>query len=138
MKKALFSSALLIMSAFVTSSFTTTTEESTAPQSNPIIFTTDANGNIADVQECNGGGACWHIRDLSGYTNIRNRPNGKVCMRLKAHTQYAIYDYSESGSNGWIQVASIYNMREHYWVRLHSSSTGEYWMAKSILYFSNH
>lgn len=137
MKKSLFISALLMLVAVVVSSFTVPTDEAAAPQGNPLIITTDANGEIESVKDVNYGEGCWHIRDLSGYTNIRNAPRGKVCMRLKAHTQYAIYDYTETGGNGWIQVSSIYNMRERYWVRLHSSSTGEYWMATSILYFSN-
>lgn len=135
MKKSLFLSLIVVLAAFVTSSFTMPADEPTAPQGTPLIITTDANGEIESVTNAKGGEGCWHIRDLSGYTNIRNRPNGKVCMRLKAHTQYAIYDYSDTGGS-WIRVSSIYNMRERYWVRLHSSSTGEYWMATSILYFS--
>lgn len=74
----------------------------------------------------------WHIRDLSGLTNIRNNPRGQVCMKLKAHTRYDIYADARSGS--WLRIASIYNATEGYWVRLHSSSTGTYWISADILY----
>lgn len=107
-------------------------EKSPPNPPNHLQITTDANGEIENINGINGG--YWSIRDLSGYTNIRNRPNGKVCMRLKAHTQYEIYTNGASG--GWLRISSIYNMRERYWVTLHSSSTGSYWIAKSILYYN--
>lgn len=134
MKKALFSSALLIMSAFVMSSFTTASDEPAANEGTKITITTDANGEICDVKsaDVNWDNSAWHIRNLNGYTNIRNKPNGKVCMRLKAYTQYDIYTCGSRG--GWLLISSIYNLREGYWVRLHSSSTGNYWIAQSILY----
>lgn len=80
----------MLMFAFVSSSFTVSNESEAASQEGTMItVTTDANGEIADIEGVNE--VCWNIRDLSGYTNIRNKPNGKVCMRLKANTQYNIY-----------------------------------------------
>lgn len=135
MKKNLFITAIMIMVVMVASSFTTIGEATSndAPKESKFIVTTDGNGDIANVttKDANWDNSAWHIRNLNGYTNIRNRPNGKVCMRLKAHTQYEIYgDYY----NGWILMSRCYNMRENYWIRFHSSSTGEYWIAASILY----
>ena len=77
------------------------------------------------------GRDCFYIADLSGKTNIRNKPNGKVCMRLWEWTQYEIYTCGYR--NGWYQISSIYNCKKGYWVRLHSSSTGTYWIAASVL-----
>lgn len=74
----------------------------------------------------------WHIRDLSGFTNIRNAPNGKVCMRLWDHTQYTIYTDAEV--NGWLRMTYCYNESKGYQVRFHSSSTGSYWIHRSVLY----
>lgn len=87
MKKSLFFSIVMLMFTFVSSSFTVASETEVANQKGTMItVTTDANGEIADIDGVNE--VCWNIRDLSGYTNIRNKPNGKVCMRLKANTQY--------------------------------------------------
>lgn len=99
-----------------------------------LTVTTDENGDIASVVSSDKqyDPSAWHIRDLSGYTNIRNAPNGKVCMRLKANTQYDIYTDRES--KGWLRMVSCYNLREGYWIRFHDSSTGTYWIAKSVLY----
>lgn len=134
MKKSLFFSIVLLMFAFVSSSFTVANESEAASQEGTMITVmTDANGEIADIEGVNE--VCWNIRDLSGYTNIRNKPNGKVCMRLKANTQYNIY--TNGIENGWLHITSIYNLREGYWVRLHSSSTGTYWIARSILFAVN-
>ena len=80
-------------------------------------------------EEISGG---WRIKDLSGETNIRNRPRGEICMKLKAYTQYAIF--TDMSSNGWLRMSRCYNMKEGYWVEFHSSTTGEYWIAESILY----
>lgn len=134
MKKFLLTSALSLMTVFTMSSFTTTGDEPAANEAAKITITTDANGEICDVKsnDVNWDESAWHIRDLSGYTNIRNNPNGKVCMRLKANTQYDIY--GQGTRNGWLQISSIYNLREDYWVRLHSSSTGRYWISLSVIY----
>ena len=78
-----------------------------------------------------GSGSYFNIEDLSGYTNIRNRPNGSVCMRLYAWTQYNIYTCGYR--DGWYQISAIYNTKKGYWVNLHSSSTGTYWIAASVL-----
>lgn len=135
MKKSFFISVALIAFVFVASSFTSKPAESS--HSTMYIATTTANGEIASVSPSSNasayaGDGAWHIKDLSGPTNVRNKPNGKVCMKLKAYTQYAIY--ANGSSNGWLCVTSIYNMREGRWLRLHGSSTGTYWIAKSILY----
>lgn len=127
--KPLFTSLLLVQATMLISSFTTTTEEPTVSQGTSIIVTTDANGQIADVDDYL---ARWGIRDVSGYTNIRNRPNGKVCMRLKPYTQYEIF--SEDLRNGWVRIYSIFNITEDYQVKLHGSSTGSYWISKSVVY----
>lgn len=134
MKKFLLASALSLVTVFTMSSFTTTSDEPAANTGAKITVTTDANGAICDVKsgDVQWDDSAWHIRDLSGYTNIRNNPNGKVCMRLKAHTQYEIY--GEGTSNGWLKISSIYNLTEGYWVRLHSSNTGRYWIALSVIY----
>ena len=97
--------------------------------------TTDDRGNIAMVTSPNTqgyGDYAWHIRNVNGYTNVRDAPNGAVCMRLKAKTQYAIYVTGEV--RGWLRISAIYNEREDYWVRLHSSQTGSYWIARSTVY----
>lgn len=130
--KALFTSALLVLATCLTSSFTTPTEEPKAPKGTPIIVTTDANGEIEGIKEYKAG--WWAIRDVSGYTNIRNRPNGKVCMRLKPYTEYTIF--TDGMSQGWLRIESIYNADENYRVRLHGSSTGRYWIAKSVVYYT--
>lgn len=100
-----------------------------------LTLTTDENGDIASVvsSDVQYDPNAWHIRDISGYTNIRNAPNGKVCMRLKAKTQYDIYTEGAS-KNGWIRIKSCYNLNEDYWVRLHDSSTGTYWIAMEVIY----
>lgn len=100
-----------------------------------ITVATDENGEIASVVSLDAqyDPTAWHIRDISGYTNIRNAPNGKVCMRLKAKTQYDIYTEGAS-KNGWIRIKSCYNINEDHWVRLHDSSTGTYWIAMEVLY----
>lgn len=129
MKKNLFIMACMAMFMLAMTSFMVENQSETK-----LTVTTDENGEIASVT-CNGAQfdrSAWHIRDLSGMTNIRNKPNGKVCMKLKAHTQYDIY--SNGQADGWLCISSIYNIREGYWVRLHSSSTGTYWIAKSILF----
>lgn len=135
MKKFLLTSALSLMTVFTMSSFTSTSEEPAANEGTKITITTDANGEVCDVKsnDINWDDSAWHIRDLRGYTNIRNNPNGKVCMRLKANTQYDIYA-AGSSRNGWLPISSIYNLREGYWVRLHSSSTGRYWISLSVIY----
>lgn len=99
-----------------------------------LTITTDANGEIASIVPCESqyDERAWHIKDVSGYTNVRNKPNGKVCMRLKAYTQYEIY--TAGSQDGWLLISRIYNLTERYWVRLHDSSTGTYWIARSILY----
>lgn len=99
-----------------------------------LTVTTDENGDIASVisSDVQYDPSAWHIRNISGMTNIRNAPNGKVCMRLKANTQYDIYTDRES--KGWLRMVSCYNLDEGYWVRFHDSSTGTYWIAKSTVY----
>lgn len=82
--------------------------------------------------EASNSSYAWQIKNLNGITNIRSTPNGQVCMKLKAHTRYDIYADARSGS--WLRIASIYNATEGYWVRLHSSSTGSYWISSTILY----
>lgn len=70
------------------------------------------------------------ISNLRGVTNIRNAPNGSVCMYLKAYVDYDIY---VSGIyNGWYQIAEIYRP-DGSRVNLHSSNTG-WWIARSICY----
>ncbi|MGN0302183.1 MAG: hypothetical protein ACI4BI_04830 [Anaerotardibacter sp.] len=136
MRKSIFSAFLLLAFVILGSSFQHY-EEPTLPsatQGNKIGITTNGNGDIASASPMNVQGTwAWRIRDLSGMTNIRNNPKGKVCMKLKAWTQYTIYtgDYTVEG---WLNIQSIYNETEGYWVRLHSSSTGNYWIARSILY----
>lgn len=73
------------------------------------------------------------IADLSGYTNLRNSPNGAVCMRLYAHMDYDIY--VNGISNGWYRIAEIYRP-DGSQVRLHSSNTG-WWIHQSICYTAN-
>ena len=99
-----------------------------------LTVTTDENGDIASVvsSDVQYDPEAWHIRNISGMTNIRNAPNGKVCMRLKANTQYDIY--ADRESKGWLRMTSCYNLDEGYWVRFHDSSTGSYWIAKSVVY----
>lgn len=130
--KALFTTALLLLATMLTSSFTTPTEEPAAPKGTPIIVTTGANGEIENIKDYKAG--FWCIRDVSGYTNIRNRPGGKVCMRLKPYTQYIIFTDGASGS--WLRIESVKNESEDYWVRLHGSSTGRYWISKSVVYYT--
>ena len=136
MRKSIFSAFLLVAFVLLGSSFQR--NDSPAPatpmQGNKMVITTDGNGEIAGLTPKNVDGTwVWRIRDLSGLTNIRNNPNGKVCMKLKAWTQYTIYtgDYNVKG---WLNIKSIYNETEGYWVSLHSSSTGNYWISRSILY----
>lgn len=138
MKKNLFICALVAMFAFVASSFVTPSEEpsTTAPAATKLIVTTGANGEIVSVAPAEGqtnwDNYAWHIKDLSGPTNIRMTPGGKVCMKLKAHVQYEIYTNGSSGS--WLRISSIYNLTQGYWVRLHSSKSGSYWISSTILY----
>ena len=73
------------------------------------------------------------ITDLSGYTNLRNSPNGAVCMRLYANMDYDIY--VNGISNGWYRIAEIYRP-DGSQVRLHSSNTG-WWIHQSICYTAN-
>ena len=73
------------------------------------------------------------IADLSGYTNLRNSPNGAVCMRLYANMDYDIY--VNGISNGWYRIAEIYRP-DGSQVRLHSSNTG-WWIHQSICYTAN-
>lgn len=132
MKKTIILALMMLFAV----AFTANAEEpnKSNKQTIKLTVTTDENGEIASIESSDTqfDQNAWHIRDLSGYTNIRNNPNGKVCMRLKAHTQYDIYaDYEV---RGWLHMTSCYNLREGYWVRFHSSSTGNYWIAKSILY----
>ena len=74
------------------------------------------------------------ISDLSGYTNLRNSPNGAVCMRLYANMDYDIY--VNGISNGWYRIAEIYRP-DGSQVRLHSSNTG-WWIHRSICYTVNY
>lgn len=74
------------------------------------------------------------ISDLSGYTNLRNSPNGAVCMRLYANMDYDIY--VDGVSNGWYRIAEIYRP-DGSRVRLHSSNTG-WWIHRSICYTANY
>lgn len=130
MKKNLFLTALVALFAMVTMSFTTKGNEQITSEAAPITISTGANGEIVSIS----GSAYerpYMISDLSGYTNIRNKPNGKVCMRLKAWTDYKIWTNGRSG--GWLKITDIYNITERYHVRLHGSKTG-YWIAESILY----
>ncbi len=70
------------------------------------------------------------ISNLRGLTNLRNAPNGSVCMQLKAYVDYDIY---VSGIyNGWYQIAEIYRP-DGSRVNLHSSNTG-WWIARNICY----
>ena len=73
------------------------------------------------------------IANLSGYTNLRNSPNGAVCMRLFANTDYDIY--VNGMSNGWYRIVEIYRP-DGSQVRLHSSNTG-WWIHRSICYNAN-
>lgn len=126
---------MLMALAIIATSFTKAENDTTnAPAAPDFIITVDENNEIVSVAAPDGVNQddAWHIRDLSGYTNIRNKPKGKICMRLKPWTQYAIY--AIGSQSGWLSIGSIYNMTDRYWVRLHSSSTGTYWIAKSILY----
>lgn len=132
MKKGLFLSAVVAIFAMITMSFTTGGNEQSNSQPKVFRVTTDANGEIASIKDGVQELPAWRIRDLSGYTNIRERPNGRVCMRLKARTQYIIVTWEPTG--GWLPISSIYNETQGYDVRLHSSRTGEYYIAKSILY----
>ncbi len=70
------------------------------------------------------------ISNLNGLTNLRNAPNGSVCMRLKAYVDYDIY--VTGISNGWYEIAEIYRP-DGSRVKLHSSNTG-WWIARSICY----
>lgn len=138
MKKNIIICTLVAMFAFVASSFVTPSEEpsTTAPKTTKYIVTTGAEGEIVSVvpsdNQAGWDNSAWHIRDLSGATNIRQSPGGKVCMKLKAHVQYEIYTNGSSGS--WLHISSIYNLTQRYWVRLHSSKTGNYWISSTILY----
>lgn len=139
MKKTIISSALLMIAAFMTSANASAANASvtSAPVANEgtkITVTTDSNGEVNDVQSADvqWDSSAWHLRDTRSYKNIRTSPNGKVCMRLKANTQYEIYAYDVY--DGWMVVSSIYNMSEGYWVRLHDSSTGDYWMSLNLVY----
>lgn len=83
MKKNIFLSVAIIAIALVAMSFTTKSDSPATGESNgmtKITVTTDENGNIATAEssDANWDNSAWHIRDLSGYTNIRNKPNGKV------------------------------------------------------------
>lgn len=73
------------------------------------------------------------ISDLRGYTNLRNSPDGAVCMRLYANMDYDIY--VNGISNGWYNIAEIYRP-DGSRVRLHSSNTG-WWIHRSICYTVN-
>lgn len=106
MKKRIVASLLLVLAAFVLSAFTTRSEQNVV-----LLYYT--------------------IDDVSGLTNIRNKPNGSVCMKLKAWTDYQIYTNGKHGS--WLRIQKIYNATEDYWVRLHSSSTKTYWISRTIL-----
>lgn len=131
MRKSIFTCIVLMLIAFVASSFTTKTPASpTTNGMQRIVVHTGENGAITSVSS--GATISWRITDLSGATNIRNKPNGKVCMKLKAWTDYVIY--TKGSSNGWLCISSIYNESEGYWLRLHGSNTGRYWIARSILY----
>lgn len=136
MKRNIIVSVAFAAFAFMASSFSPVKSDSpTAAQGEAMVtVTTGAQGEIVNVSGQGFDNNAWHIRDLSGYTNIRNKPSSKgaVCMRLKANTQYNIYANGSSG--GWLHISKIYNIKEGYWVRLHSSSTGTYWIAKSILF----
>ena len=138
MKKNLILSAIVAAFAMITMSFTTEGNEPKDIQSNAqpemIMVSTGANGEIISVSGLNDVQqyGYWYIKDLSGVTNVRNRPNGQICMRLKAWTQYGISTNGQSG--GWLRISSIYNVTQDYPVRLHGSSTGAYWIARSILY----
>lgn len=131
MKKSLLLSAFVAMFAMVTMSFTVKGDEQSNSQPKVIKVSTGADGEIVSVKGDAQGIVQWGIQDLSGYTNIRERPNGRVCMRLKAWTEYTIATYGASGS--WLQIVDIYNVTEEYMVRLHSSKTGKYYIAKSVL-----
>ena len=136
MRKSIFPAFLLLAFVLLNSSFLHYEEPSfpSATQGNKMVITTNGNGDIASATPMNVQGSwVWRIRGLSGMTDIRNNPNGKVCMRLKAWTQYTIYT-GDFSVQGWLNVKSIYNETERYWVRLHSSSTGNYWILRSILY----
>lgn len=132
MKKSFLLSAFVALFAMVTMSFTVKGDEQSNSQPMVLKVSTGANGEIVSVKGDVQGTVEWGIKDLSGYTNIRERPNGRVCMRLKAWTEYVITTYSSSGS--WLQIAHVFNLTEDYGVRLHSSKTGKYYIAKSILY----
>lgn len=132
MKKGLFFVVLAAM-ALVLTSFTTKSKVETKAEMTKMVITTNAKGEIATINGEVAAPTVWQIRDLSGCTNIRNNPNGKVCMRLKAWTEYTIYTAGRP-VRGWLRITEIYNDTEEYWVRLHSSSTGKYWIAQSILY----
>ena len=134
MKKATSIFFLMTLLLVISSSFTKFNNNRTEAKLEKFIVTVNENNEIVSVNSSSStaGPHAWRIIDLSGMTNIRNKPNGKVCMKLKAHVQYEIYANGEK--NGWLSIASIYNTRDRYWVRLHSSSTGTYWIAKSILY----
>lgn len=141
MKRNIFITTIAALTATVLSSFTVPTQETTTsdePLTNGeqmITVTTDANGYISSAEAGQYYETCWQITDLSGPTNIRNKPSGKVCMKLKAHTQYNIYTNGAKGS--WLNITRIYNLREGYWVRLHSSSTGTYWISSTVLFRVN-
>lgn len=142
MKKKIVICSLAAMFAFMASSFVTpgevasTTAPTTAPAATKFVVTTGADGEIVSVvpsdSQAGWDNSAWHIKDLSGPTNIRQSPGGKVCMKLKAHVQYEIYTNDISGS--WLHISSIYNLTQKYWVRLHSSKTGNYWISQTVLY----
>lgn len=137
MKKNLFVCTIIAAFAMIAMSFTTKNEESineqAAPKTTTLTIKTGANGEIISVKDAEGCDS-WRIKDISGVTNIRNKPNGKVCMKLKAWTEYSIETTAKSGN--WLRVVYIYNWTENYEVRLHGSKTG-YWIARSILYRDN-
>lgn len=138
MKKSVFTFALIAMFALMASSFVTPSEEpsTAAPTATKLIVTTGEDGEIVSIEpsgtQTGWDNSAWHIKDLSGPTNIRQSPGGKVCMKLKAHVQYEIYTNDRSGS--WLHISSIYNLTQSYWVRLHSSKTGNYWISQTVLY----
>lgn len=134
MKKATPLFFLMALLLVISSSFTKFNNSKSESKLEKFIVTVNENNDIVNIKSATNSDRsyAWRIIDLSGMTNIRNKPNGKVCMKLKAHVQYEIYANGEK--NGWLSISSIYNTRDRYWVRLHSSSTGTYWIAKSILY----
>lgn len=133
MKKSLFT--LMIMLFAVSFAHASEPNKSKGQGTVKLTLTTDENGDIASVvsSDVQYDPNAWHLRNIREMTSIRNAPNGKVCMRLKANTQYDIYSEGAS-KKGWIRIKSCYNINEDCWVRLHDSSTGTYWIAMEVIY----